>query len=133
MLVDLGRNDLGRNGEYGSVNVRRLMAVERYSHVMLSSARWKGNRAGTDAFDRCGPRSRPALSAARPRCGHGIIEELEGERRGLYAGAIGYITYDGSMDTCIAIRTMVMQDDDLYSPARASSPTATRAASTRNV
>src|SRR5690606_6511432 len=121
MLVDLGRNDLGRVSEYGSVNVRRLMAVERYSHVMHIVSQVEGQlRAGTDAFDLLRATFPAGTVSGAPKVrAMEIIEELEGERRGLYAGAIGYISYDGSMDTCIAIRTMVMQDDTIYIQAGA--------------
>jgi len=121
MLVDLGRNDLGRVCEYGSVNVRRLMAVERYSHVMHIVSQVEGQlRAGMDAFDLLRATFPAGTVSGAPKVrAMEIIEELEGERRGLYAGAIGYISYDGSMDTCIAIRTMVMQDDTIYIQAGA--------------
>jgi len=121
MLVDLGRNDLGRVSEYGSVNVRRLMAVERYSHVMHIVSQVEGQlRAGTDAFDLLRATFPAGTVSGAPKVrAMEIIEELEGERRGLYAGAIGYISYDGGMDTCIAIRTMVMQDDTIYIQAGA--------------
>lgn len=111
MLVDLGRNDLGRVSEYGSVTVPVMMAVERYSHVMhiVSDVRGKV-RPEHDAFSLLRA-TFPAgtLSGAPKVRAMEIIEELEGTRRGVYAGAIGYIDYRGQMDTCIAIRTMVMQ------------------------
>lgn len=111
MLVDLGRNDLGRVSEYGSVSVPVMMAVERYSHVMhiVSDVRAKV-RPEHDAFSLLRA-TFPAgtLSGAPKIRAMEIIEELEGTRRGVYGGAIGYIDYRGQMDTCIAIRTMVMQ------------------------
>jgi len=111
MLVDLGRNDLGRVSEYGSVTVPVMMAVERYSHVMhiVSDVRSKV-RPEHDAFSLLRA-TFPAgtLSGAPKIRAMEIIEELEDVRRGIYAGAIGYIDYRGSMDTCIAIRTIVMQ------------------------
>ncbi len=111
MLVDLGRNDLGRVSEYGSVTVPVMMAVERYSHVMhiVSDVRGKV-RPEHDAFSLLRA-TFPAgtLSGAPKIRAMEIIEELEGMRRGVYGGAIGYIDYRGQMDTCIAIRTMVMQ------------------------
>jgi anthranilate synthase component 1 len=111
MLVDLGRNDLGRVSEYGSVSVPLMMAVERYSHVMhiVSDVRGKV-RPEHDAFSLLRA-TFPAgtLSGAPKIRAMEIIEELEGTRRGVYGGAVGYIDYRGRMDTCIAIRTMVMQ------------------------
>jgi anthranilate synthase component 1 len=111
MLVDLGRNDLGRVSEYGSVTVPVMMAVERYSHVMhiVSDVRAKV-RPDHDAFSLLRA-TFPAgtLSGAPKIRAMEIIEALEGTRRGVYGGAIGYIDYRGQMDTCIAIRTMVMQ------------------------
>ncbi len=111
MLVDLGRNDLGRVSEYGTVTVPVMMAVERYSHVMhiVSDVRGKV-RPEHDAFSLLRA-TFPAgtLSGAPKVRAMEIIEELEGVRRGVYGGAVGYIDYRGQMDTCIAIRTMVMQ------------------------
>ena len=111
MLVDLGRNDLGRISEYGTVTVPVMMAVERYSHVMhiVSDVRGKV-RPEHDAFSLLRA-TFPAgtLSGAPKVRAMEIIEELEGVRRGVYGGAVGYIDYRGQMDTCIAIRTMVMQ------------------------
>ena len=111
MLVDLGRNDLGRVCEYGSVSVPVMMAVERYSHVMHIVSDVRGKlRPDHDAFSLLRA-TFPAgtLSGAPKVRAMEIIEELEGTRRGVYGGAIGYIDYRGQMDTCIAIRTMVMQ------------------------
>ncbi len=110
MLVDLGRNDLGRVSEYGSVNVPVMMAVERYSHVMHIVSDVRGKiRPEHDALSLLRA-TFPAgtLSGAPKIRAMEIIEELEGMRRGIYGGAVGYIDYDGAMDTCIAIRTMVM-------------------------
>ncbi|VAW29847.1 Anthranilate synthase, aminase component [hydrothermal vent metagenome] len=121
MLIDLGRNDIGRVSDYGTVKVKDLMAVERYSHVMHIVSHVEGKlRAEMDAYDLMRA-TFPAgtLSGAPKVRAMEIIEELEGERRGLYAGATGYISYDGSMDTCIAIRTMLMQDDQIYVQAGA--------------
>ncbi|MFW6183996.1 MAG: anthranilate synthase component I [Chloroflexota bacterium] len=121
MLVDLGRNDIGRVSEYGSVNVRELLAVERYSHVMHLVSQVEGRlRAGLDAFDLMRATFPAGTVSGAPKVrAMEIIEELEGERRGLYAGAIGYFSYDGSMDTCIAIRTMLMKEDTVYVQAGA--------------
>lgn len=121
MLVDLGRNDLGRVSEYGSVTVPTMMQVERYSHVMhiVSDVRSKV-RPEYDAFSLLRA-TFPAgtLSGAPKIRAMEIIEELEGERRGIYAGAIGYVDYRGAMDTCIAIRTIVMQGQTCHLQAGA--------------
>ena len=116
MLVDLGRNDIGRVCEYGSVQVRDLMIVERYSHVMHISSHVEGKlRPDMDAFDLMRATFPAGTVSGAPKIrAMEIIEELEGERRGLYAGAVGYFSHDGSMDTCIAIRTMLVQDDTVY-------------------
>ncbi len=111
MLVDLGRNDLGRVCEYGTVTVPTMMVVERYSHVMHIVSDVRGKiRPEHDAFSLIRA-TFPAgtLSGAPKVRAMEIIEELEGTRRGLYGGAVGYIGYDGQMDTCITIRTVVMQ------------------------
>jgi anthranilate synthase component 1 len=121
MLVDLGRNDLGRVCEYGTVRVPDMMYVERYSHVMHIVSRVQGRiRAGMDAFDLLRA-TFPAgtLSGAPKVRAMEIIEELEGTRRGPYGGAVGYFSFDGSMDTCITIRSLVMQDDTVYVQAGA--------------
>lgn len=113
MLVDLGRNDLGRVCEYGTVRVPDMMYIERYSHVMHIVSTVEGKiRPHMDAFDLLRA-TFPAgtLSGAPKVRAMEIIEELEGSRRGPYGGAIGYFSYDGSMDTCITIRTILMQGD----------------------
>lgn len=121
MLVDLGRNDLGRVCEYGSVQVHEMMQVERYSHVMHIVSDIKGRVAPEkDAFDvlaACFPAG--TLSGAPKVRAMEIISELEPVRRGLYGGAIGYFSWGGSMDTCIAIRTMVMKGDRVFIQAGA--------------
>ena len=112
MLVDLGRNDLGRVCEYGSVAVKEQMVVERYSHVMHIVSHVEGKiRPGLNAFDLLRA-TFPAgtLSGAPKVRAMEIIEELEGTQRGPYGGAVGYFSYDGSMDTCITIRTLLMQE-----------------------
>ena len=121
MLVDLGRNDIGRIAEYGSVRVRDLMVIERYSHVMHIVSHVEGNiRPGMDAYDLMRATFPAGTVSGAPKVrAMEIIEELEGQRRGLYAGAVGYFSFDGSMDTCIAIRTMVMQGDRVYVQAGA--------------
>ena len=121
MLIDLGRNDIGRVSRYGTVHVRDLMVVERYSHVMHIVSQVEGKiREGLNSFDLMRA-SFPAgtLSGAPKVRAMEIIEELEGERRGLYGGAVGYFGYDGSMDMCIAIRTLLMQGNQLYLQAGA--------------
>ena len=112
MLVDLGRNDLGRVCETGSVRVTELMTVERYSHVMHLVSNITGRlRAGCspmDALRACFPAG--TVTGAPKIRAMEIIAELERERRGVYAGAIGYLSFTGDLDTCIAIRTMVVKD-----------------------
>jgi len=110
MLVDLGRNDVGRVSEYGSVRVRDLMYVERYSHVMhLVSAiegRLRPELTSLDAFAACFPAG--TLTGAPKVRAMEIIEELEPVRRGVYGGSVLYADFAGNLDSCIAIRTMVM-------------------------
>ncbi len=121
MLVDLGRNDLGRVCEYGTVKVSDMMGIERYSHVMHIVSQVDGQvRPGIDGFGLFRA-TFPAgtLSGAPKVRAMEIIEELEGVRRGPYGGAVGYFSFDGSMDTCITIRAMVMQDDRVYIQAGA--------------
>ena len=112
MLVDLGRNDLGRVAEYGSVTVDTLMSVEKYSHVQhLVSSLSAKLRKGLDRFDAlasCFPAG--TVSGAPKVRSIEIIRELEPTPRGIYAGAVGYFDYTGNMDTCIAIRTLVLED-----------------------
>jgi anthranilate synthase component 1 len=121
MLVDLGRNDLGRVCEYGSVHVEEMMIVERYSHVMHIVSDVRGRlQAGRDAFDLLRATFPAGTVSGAPKVrAMEIIEELEGTRRGLYAGAIGYVGYDGAMDSCITIRTIVMQGDTVHIQAGA--------------
>ncbi|MFA6283593.1 MAG: anthranilate synthase component I [Desulfurivibrionaceae bacterium] len=121
MLVDLGRNDVGRVASYGSVEVRDLLVVERYSHVMHLVSGVHGTLApGKDQFDvlrACFPAG--TVSGAPKIRAMEIIEELEPERRGPYAGSVGYFGFSGNMDFCITIRTFVMQGDDLWVQAGA--------------
>ncbi|RMG81592.1 MAG: anthranilate synthase component I [Chloroflexi bacterium] len=121
MLVDLGRNDLGRVCEYGTVKVTDMMFIERYSHVMHIVSNVQGKlRPNMDAFDLLRA-TFPAgtLSGAPKVRAMEIIEELEGTRRGLYGGAVGYFSFDGSMDMCITIRALLMLDDTVYVQAGA--------------
>jgi len=121
MLVDLGRNDLGRVSEYGSVKVKDLMYVERYSHVMhIVSAlegKLRGDLDALDAFAACFPAG--TLSGAPKVRAMQIIEELEPTRRGVYGGAVLYADFDGNLDSCIAIRTMLMHGKKAYLQAGA--------------
>ncbi len=121
MLVDLGRNDLGRVSEYGSVQVRELMAVERYSHVMHLVSRLEGRlRPGLgplDALAACFPAG--TLTGAPKVRAMQIIEELEPVRRGIYGGAVLYADFAGNLDSCIAIRTMLVQRGRAYVQAGA--------------
>jgi anthranilate synthase component 1 len=121
MLVDLGRNDLGRVSEYGSVKVRDLMYVERYSHVMhLVSAlegKLREDLDAIDAFAACFPAG--TLSGAPKVRAMQIIEELEPTRRGVYGGSVLYADFAGNLDSCIAIRTMLLKGKKAYLQAGA--------------
>jgi len=121
MLVDLGRNDLGRVSEYGSVKVRDLMYVERYSHVMhLVSAlegKLRPDLDALDAFAACFPAG--TLSGAPKVRAMQIIEELEPTRRGVYGGSVLYADFTGNLDSCITIRTMFMKGKHAYLQAGA--------------
>jgi len=114
MLVDLGRNDVGRVAESGSVEVTDLLVIERYSHVMHIVSGVRGRLAeDMDQFDvmkACFPAG--TVSGAPKIRAMEIIDELEVERRGPYAGAVGYFGFSGNMDFCIAIRTFVLQEND---------------------
>jgi anthranilate synthase component 1 len=121
MLVDLARNDVGRVAELGSVKIGDLLAVERYSHVMhLSSTVTGALKPGLTAFDALRA-SLPAgtLSGAPKVRAMEIIDELEPHRRGPYGGAVGYVDFGGNMDTCIALRTMVLLGQTAYVQAGA--------------
>jgi len=116
MLVDLGRNDLGRVCEYGAVSVEKLMFVERYSHVMHLVSSLRGRlRDGVDCFDAlmaCFPAG--TVSGAPKVRAMEIIDEMEPTRRGIYAGAILYLDFSGNLDSCIAIRTLVAKNGVTY-------------------
>ena len=121
MLVDLGRNDVGRVAQYGSIELPDVMVVERYSHVMHISSTVTGQlQEGRDSFDAL-MASLPAgtVSGAPKVRAMEIIDEFEPHRRGPYAGAVGYIDYSNNMDTCIALRTMVIKDNKAYVQAGA--------------
>jgi anthranilate synthase component 1 len=112
MLVDLGRNDLGRVADYGSVKVEELMNIERYSHVqhLVTSLRAR-LRDGLDRFDALGSCFPAGTVTGAPKIrAMEIIRELEPERRGVYAGSVLYMDYANNLDSCIAIRTMVLRD-----------------------
>jgi len=113
MLVDLGRNDVGRVSEFGSVKVKDLMFVERYSHVMhmVSSleGKLKAGLGALDAFRACFPAG--TLSGAPKIRAMEIIEELEPARRGVYGGSVLYADFSGNLDSCIAIRTLFMNGE----------------------
>jgi anthranilate synthase component I len=121
MLVDLGRNDLGRVSEYGTVKVRDLMFVERYSHVMHIVSALEGRlREGLDALDAfaaCFPAG--TLTGAPKVRAMQIIEEMEPTRRGVYGGSVLYADFAGNLDSCIAIRTLVMKGSKAYLQAGA--------------
>jgi anthranilate synthase component 1 len=121
MLVDLGRNDVGRVARYGSVEVSDVMVIERYSHVMHITSNVTGqltdDRDAFDALAACLPAG--TVSGAPKVRAMQIIDELEPHRRGPYAGAVGYIDFAGNMDTCIALRTIVIQDGTAYVQAGA--------------
>jgi len=116
MLVDLGRNDVGRVSEMGSVRVTELMGVERYSHVMHIVSNVQGRLAqGKNGFDVLRATFPAGTVSGAPKIrAMEIIEELEPCRRGFYAGAVGYFSFQGNMDTCIAIRSILVKDGKAY-------------------
>jgi anthranilate synthase component 1 len=121
MLVDLGRNDVGRVARYGTVELSDVMVVERYSHVMHITSNVAGRlQPGKTAFDAlraCLPAG--TVSGAPKVRAMEIIDELEPHRRGPYGGAVGYIDFSGNMDTCIALRTLVLKGQTAYLQAGA--------------
>ncbi|HET6656173.1 MAG TPA: anthranilate synthase component I [Gammaproteobacteria bacterium] len=116
MLIDLGRNDVGRISATGSIRVTEQMAIERYSHVMHIvsnvTGRLRNNLSAVDALRACFPAG--TLSGAPKVRAMEIIDELEPVRREVYSGAVGYLGWGGNMDTAIAIRTAVIRDGQLY-------------------
>ena len=121
MLIDLGRNDVGRVAQTGSVSLTEKMVVERYSHVMHITSNVTGDiQPGLTAMDVL-KASLPAgtLSGAPKIRAMQIIDDLENEKRGIYGGAVGYLGWNGNMDTAIAIRTAVIKDNTLYMQAGA--------------
>jgi anthranilate synthase component 1 len=121
MLVDLGRNDLGRVCRYGSVRVPLFMGLDRYSHVMHLTSTVEGTLADDadrlDALVSCFPAG--TVSGAPKVRAMEIIAALEPSRRGLYAGAVGYLDFAGNLDFCIAIRTLLVIDGTAYLQAGA--------------
>jgi anthranilate synthase component 1 len=121
MLVDLGRNDIGRVAEYGSVRCDSYMEIERYSHVMHIvsnvSGKLRADKDFFDAFTSCMPAG--TVSGAPKLRAMEIIAELENEARGAYAGAIGYLGFGGSLNTCITIRTLIFKNGKAYMQAGA--------------
>ena len=121
MLVDLGRNDIGRISEFGSVKLDRFLEVDFYSHVMhivsMVSGKLKENLTCFDALSSCIPVG--TVSGAPKIRAMEIIDELEESKRGIYGGAVGYFSYNGDMDTCIAIRTILFKDEYAYVQAGA--------------
>ncbi len=121
MLVDLGRNDIGRISEFGTVKLEKFMEVDMFSHVMHIASKVSGELVpGLNCFNAlssCLPVG--TVSGAPKIRAMEIIDELENVRRGIYSGAVGYFSYEGSMDTCIAIRTIVFKDEFAYVQAGA--------------
>ena len=115
MLVDLGRNDLGKISKFGSVKVDKYMEIVKFSHVMLIGSTVKGlireDKDALDAIEAVLPAG--TLSGAPKIRACEIIDELEGDKRGIYGGAIGYIDFSGNMDTCISIRLAYKKKDRL--------------------
>ncbi len=116
MLVDLGRNDIGKIREFGSVSVTKYMEIERYSHVMHIGSTVEGtlrkDLTALDAVDAVLPAG--TLSGAPKIRACEIINELEGNKRGIYGGAIGYLDFTGNLDTCIAIRMAFKKNDKVF-------------------
>ena len=116
MLVDLGRNDLGKISKFGSVQVEKYMSIERFSHVMHIGSTVKGeiraDKSALDAIDTVLPAG--TLSGAPKIRACQIINELEKNKRGIYGGAIGYIDFSGNMDTCISIRIAFKKNNKVF-------------------
>jgi anthranilate synthase component 1 len=121
MLVDLGRNDVGRVAQYASVELKDVLSVERYSHVMHLSSTVTGKLAPNETALSAMRAALPAgtLSGAPKVRAMEIIDELEPVRRGPYGGAVGYLDFSGNLDTCIALRTMVIKGQTAYIQAGA--------------
>ena len=121
MLVDLGRNDLGRVSRFGSVRVNKFMGVEKYSHVQHMVSEVEGVlREDCDCFDALNAVFPAGTVSGAPKVrAMEIIDELESERRGIYAGCVGYASFNANMDTAITIRTLVFEGDTAYAQAGA--------------
>jgi anthranilate synthase component 1 len=121
MLVDLGRNDVGRVSEYGTVRVPTYMTLERYSHVMhlvsIVEGKLDGQHDRLDALVACFPAG--TVSGAPKVRAMEIISALENRRRGVYAGAVGYLDFAGNLDFCITIRTVMIENGRAYVQAGA--------------
>ncbi|MFP7472399.1 anthranilate synthase component I [Niallia taxi] len=121
MLVDLARNDVGKVSHFGSIKVEKYMKVEKYKHVMHIvsevSGQIKDNQSSVDALISCLPAG--TVSGAPKIRAMQIINELEGVKRGIYSGAVGYFSQNGNMDFALAIRTMIIKDDKAYIQAGA--------------
>ncbi|NOX49456.1 MAG: anthranilate synthase component I, partial [Gammaproteobacteria bacterium] len=116
MLIDLGRNDVGRVAETGSVEVTEQFVIERYSHVMHISSNVEGQlKPGKTAMDLLRATLPVGTLSGAPKVrAMQIIDELEPVKRGIYGGAVGYLAWNGNMDTAIAIRTAIIKDNTLY-------------------
>ncbi len=116
MLVDLGRNDIGKISDFGTVEVEKYMSVERFSHVMHIGSTVKGqirsDKTALDAVDAVLPAG--TLSGAPKLRACEIIDELEDNKRGIYGGAIGYLDFTGNLDTCIAIRLAFQKNGKVF-------------------
>ncbi|MDD5111714.1 MAG: anthranilate synthase component I family protein, partial [Candidatus Altiarchaeota archaeon] len=121
MLVDLGRNDIGRIAQAGTVKVKKFMQVEKYSHVQHMVSEVTGKlKPGLDCYDALKSIFPAGTVSGAPKVrAMEIIDELEPEKRGIYAGCIGYFSFNGNMDTAIAIRTIIFQDNKAYFQAGA--------------
>jgi anthranilate synthase component 1 len=121
MLMDLGRNDVGRVAQVGSVQVTEKMVVERYSHVMHIVSNVEGKlKPGLDAIAVLKATFPAGTVSGAPKVrAMEIIDELEPSKRGIYAGAVGYLGFNGDMDLAIAIRTVVVKDERLFVQAGA--------------
>ena len=116
MLVDLGRNDIGKISDFGTIEVEKYMSVERFSHVMHIGSTVKGqirsDKTALDAVDAVLPAG--TLSGAPKLRACEIIDELEDNKRGIYGGAIGYLDFTGNLDTCIAIRLAFQKNGKVF-------------------
>ena len=121
MLVDLARNDLGRVCEFGSVQVKEFMTVERYSHVMHIVSQVEGQLATErSAFDLMRATFPAGTVSGAPKIrAMQLIARLEGTQRGTYAGALGYFSYNGNLDSCITLRTALLKDGKIHIQAGA--------------